>query len=45
MMNLSPVLTKLSTEFPMERLVVYGDPSPQLLEMTKGFNAELYSFF
>lgn len=45
MMNLGQILTKLSTEFPMDRLAVYGDPSPQLLEMTKGLNAKLYSFF
>ncbi|MHA2038593.1 MAG: putative quinol monooxygenase [Promethearchaeota archaeon] len=43
MMNLGPILTKLSAEFPMESLTVYGDPSPQLLEMSKGFNAKLYS--
>jgi len=45
MMNLGPTLTKLSTEFPMERLAVYGDLSQQLQEMTKGFNAKLYSLF
>lgn len=44
LMNLGATLTKLSTVAPMERVAVYGDPSPQLIEMTKGFNAKLYSF-
>ena len=45
MMNHGELLTKVFKDFPLEHLTVYGDPSPQLLEMSKGFNAKLYSFF
>ena len=45
MMTLGQSLTKLFNEFPIDRLAVYGDPSPQLLKATKGFDAKLYSFF
>ena len=43
--NLGGTLQKLITDFPPERFAVYGDPSPQLLEMMKGINAKLYSLF
>jgi L-rhamnose mutarotase len=36
---------KFFTDFPLEYMVLYGDPSPQLLEMTKGIDIKVYSFF
>jgi len=48
MMNLNQVLTKLLKEFPMDRVAVYGDPSPQLLKLLKSnktLGVKLYSFF
>ena len=44
-MNLGETLQKLLNDFPPERFAVYGDPSPQLLEMLKGVDAKLLSFF
>ncbi|MHA2281592.1 MAG: putative quinol monooxygenase [Promethearchaeota archaeon] len=43
--NLGGTLQKLLTDFPPERFAVYGDPSPQLLEMLKGVDTKFYSFF
>ena len=43
--NLGPLLAKVFKDFPLESLTVYGDPSPQLIEMTKGLNAKVYNFF
>ena len=42
--NLGGTLTKFLNEFPLEHLKAYGDPSPQLLEMTKGLGIKVYSF-
>jgi quinol monooxygenase YgiN len=42
--NIREVLEKLSSEFPIDHVNVYGNPSPELLEATKGFDIRVYSF-
>jgi quinol monooxygenase YgiN len=37
--------TELFNDFPLDRLALYGNPSPQLLEMVKGVDIRFYSFF
>jgi len=37
--------TKFFNDFPLDHLVLYGNPSQQLLEMTKGTDIKFYSFF
>ncbi len=44
MVNLGGTVTKFLNEFPLEHMKAYGDPSPQLLEMTKGLDIKVYSF-
>jgi quinol monooxygenase YgiN len=44
MMNHGPLLQETFKEFPLERLAIYGDLSPQLQGMAKGLNANVYSF-
>lgn len=44
MVNLSEVQEKLFSEFSIDHVNVYGDPSPELLEAAKGFDIRVYSF-
>ena len=37
--------TKLFNDFPSDHLMLYGNPSPQLLEMAKRTDIRFYSFF
>ncbi len=37
--------TKLFNDFPVDHVVLYGNPSPQILEMAKGIDIKFYSFF
>ena len=37
--------TKLFNDFPLDHLMLYGNPSPQLLEMAKRIDIRFYSFF
>ncbi|MHA2006424.1 MAG: hypothetical protein ACXABO_18020 [Promethearchaeota archaeon] len=37
--------TEFFNDFPLDHVVLYGNPSPQLLEMTKGVDIRFYSFF
>ena len=37
--------TNFFNEFPLDQVVLYGNPSPQLLEMTKETDIRFYSFF
>jgi len=43
MVNMSE-LQELNSKFPMDHANVYGDPSPELLEATKGADIRVYSF-
>ncbi|MFX0019020.1 MAG: hypothetical protein ACFFAK_15885 [Promethearchaeota archaeon] len=44
MANMSEI-RELASNFSIDHVNVYGDPSPELLEMTKGANMRVYSFF
>lgn len=44
MVNMSEI-RELASNFSIDHVNVYGDPSPELLEMTKGANMRVYSFF
>ena len=44
MVNLSDVQEKFFSEFSIDHLNIYGDPSPELLEAAKGFDIRVYSF-
>ena len=37
--------TNFFNDFPLDHLVLYGKPSPQVLEMAKGADIRFYSFF
>lgn len=43
MVNMSAI-RELASNFSIDRVNVYGDPSPELLEMTKGANMRVYSY-
>ena len=43
MFNMSE-LRELSSNFSMDHVDVYGDPSPELLEATKGADIRVYSY-
>ncbi|MFX1476735.1 MAG: hypothetical protein ACFFCI_01260 [Promethearchaeota archaeon] len=36
--------TNFFNDFPLDHMVLYGNPSPQVLEMAKGANIRFYSF-
>ena len=42
--NLGANISKLFNDFPIGHFNLYGDPSPQLLEMIKGKGLKVYSF-
>lgn len=44
MVNTKEVQGKMFREFPIDHVNVYGDPSSELLEATKGFDIRLYSY-
>ncbi|MHA2037994.1 MAG: hypothetical protein ACW98X_16275 [Promethearchaeota archaeon] len=37
--------TNFFNDFPLDHLVLYGNPSPQLLEKAKGVDIRFYSFY
>ena len=44
MVKTREVQEKMFREFPIDHVNVYGDPSSEILEATKGFDIRLYSY-
>ncbi|MFW9867443.1 MAG: hypothetical protein ACFFEN_15210 [Candidatus Thorarchaeota archaeon] len=42
--HLSETLEKAYTDFPIDHVNIYGQPSPELLEALKGVDIRVYSF-